>query len=124
MIKLVCLINRPESQSAESFRQWWLGHHSRVAAQLPGLLRYTISTAIPEDDGEPRYDGVAELWFESREAMEAAFSSEEGARCSHEDRAFIGRRLAFLTEEHVILGPEARSASPDGVAAQEVPTRP
>ena len=100
MVKLVCLINRPEGASAEQFRGWWLGHHAAVAAKLPGLLRYTISTAVRPD---APYDGVAELWFADEPTMEAAFASAEGIECAREDRELIGRRTALLTEEHVIV---------------------
>jgi uncharacterized protein (TIGR02118 family) len=103
MIKLVCLINRPEGVSSAVFREWWLGHHVKVAARLPGLRRYIVSIAEPDEGGEPPYDGVAELWFDSAKAMQAAFDSEDGQECAREDREFIGRRLAFITAEHVVI---------------------
>ncbi|MGH7343245.1 MAG: hypothetical protein ACREKH_22380 [Candidatus Rokuibacteriota bacterium] len=46
---------------------------------------------------------MAELWFDSEAAMEAAFQSEPGQECAREDRELIGRRVAFVTREHVIL---------------------
>jgi uncharacterized protein (TIGR02118 family) len=105
MVKLICLIHRPEGQSKEGFQRWWLDHHARVAAALPGLRRYTISTTPLDREGESApFDGVAELWFDSEDAMEAAFASEQGQACAREDRELIGRRIAFLTQEHVIIG--------------------
>src|SRR3954454_175368 len=101
MLKLVCLINRPEGVAPEEFKAWWLGHHAEVAARLPGLLRYTISTALQGE--EASLDGVAELWFSDRAAMDAAFASAEGEACQREDRELIGGRVAVLTEEHVIV---------------------
>lgn len=102
-VKLICVVSRPPGQSGAQFRRWWLGHHAQLAAQLPGLQRYTISLAEEaEDGGAAPCDGVAELWFEDREAMRAAFDSEVGRRCAAEDANDIGRRLAFVTAEHVI----------------------
>jgi hypothetical protein len=71
-----------------------------VAARLPGLLRYTISIPLPGEDCPG--DGIAELWFADREAMNEAFASPEGLDCQREDRELIGTRHAFLMEEHVI----------------------
>jgi len=104
MIKLVCLIGRPETVSHDAFVQWWLGHHAKVAGQLPGLRHYIISVAPEQDSGQvPPFDGVAELWFDSPEAMNLAFASEKGKECAREDRQLIGRRIAFVTEEHIII---------------------
>jgi uncharacterized protein (TIGR02118 family) len=98
MVKLVCLIRRPASMSHDEFRSWWLDHHAPLVRGLPDLRRYTISVT---DDGDP-YDGVAELWYDSVEAMDGSFASELGQEVSREDREAIGERIAFLTEEHVI----------------------
>lgn len=103
MLKLVCLINRPVGMPVEDFRRWWLGHHAAVAAQLPGLTRYTISTSLPSAESEAPFDGVAELWFPDEATMDAAFTSPQGLACAREDRDLIGARCAFLTEEHIIL---------------------
>jgi uncharacterized protein (TIGR02118 family) len=100
MVKLICLINRPETLTADAFRQWWLGHHAHVAARLPGLRRYTINVARGTDGP---YDGVAELWFDDEDALSRAFDSDEGRECAREDRELIRGRVAFLTEEHVIV---------------------
>jgi uncharacterized protein (TIGR02118 family) len=102
MVKLVCLINRPAGTTAEAFREWWLGHHAPLAARLPGLRRYVISLSQPVAGGEAPYDGVAELWFDSQEAMESAFASPAGQEVSREDADCIGARVAFVTEEHVV----------------------
>ncbi|MGH8000041.1 MAG: EthD family reductase [Brasilonema sp.] len=103
MIKLICLINRPSDKTLDEFKFWWLNHHAKVAAKLPNLRRYKICTVVPESNDEMPFDGVAELYFDSREDMENAFASEQGQECSREDLELIGNRLAFITEEHVII---------------------
>lgn len=103
MIKLVCLINRPAGIAQQEFHKWWLGHHAKVAARLPGLRRYTISLTVPQPTKDCLFDGVAELWFDTVAAMAAAFDSPEGQECAREDREFIGNRVALITEEHVIV---------------------
>ncbi|MHC2635166.1 uncharacterized protein (TIGR02118 family) [Bradyrhizobium liaoningense] len=101
MIKLICLIQRPDDCGRAEFREWWLGHHATVAAKLPGLRKYTIS--ITENRESVSYDGVAELWFDDVQAMEAAFASPQGQECAREDVDLIGHRVAFVTHEHEIL---------------------
>jgi uncharacterized protein (TIGR02118 family) len=103
MIKLICLINRPSDKTAEEFKHWWLNHHAAVAAKLPNLRHYSISTTIPDANHQMLFDGVAELYFDSHEDMEAAFASEQGQACSKEDVEMIGKRIAFVTEEHLII---------------------
>jgi len=104
MVKLICLINRPQSVSKEKFKEWWLEHHSKVAAKLPNLRRYTISTTqIKPEEADSPFDGVAELWFDSHEAMQESFASKEGQEVSREDKEFIERRIVFVTKEYIIL---------------------
>ena len=56
------------------------------------------------------FDGVAEVWWDSREALTAAVSSPEGQAAGDElledERKFIdlARSSLFLTEEHEIFG--------------------
>jgi hypothetical protein len=48
-------------------------------------------------------DGIAELWYDDREAMARAHASPE-AKALHADGAlFIGRIKAFTIEERVIV---------------------
>lgn len=65
--------------------------------------------AGPRGTAEP-HDGLAEIWWDSLDALLAAAGSEEGQRASAtliEDEArFIDfeRSSLFLADEHVILG--------------------
>jgi len=103
MIKLVCLITRPQDVPREVFVEWWLTHHAAVASRLPELRRYSISVTHLHSRSAVPYDGVAELWFDSVAAMEQAFSSPEGEACAREDRELIGSRVGFVVEEHIII---------------------
>jgi uncharacterized protein (TIGR02118 family) len=103
MIKLVCLIWRPDQMARDQFIEWWLQQHSQVAARLPGLRRYVISIAQPRSDEVLPFDGLAELWFDDEASMETAFSSLEGQAVAREDRELIGRRVAVITTENEIL---------------------
>ena len=46
---------------------------------MPGLRKYVQDHVLPElSQGEPPYDGIAELWFDSVDAFQAALASPEG----------------------------------------------
>jgi uncharacterized protein (TIGR02118 family) len=53
--------------------------HIGLAQAIPGIQRFTIGHGAPLDPSQPAPYLVAELDFESAEAMGAAFSSDAGA---------------------------------------------
>jgi uncharacterized protein (TIGR02118 family) len=48
----------------------WREKHAQLMLEIPGVVRYVQSRAV--EHLSPGFDGVAELWFEDREAYEAA----------------------------------------------------
>jgi uncharacterized protein (TIGR02118 family) len=107
MVKLIAFLKRKPGMSREDFVQRWVNEHTQLSSQLPGLLEYRINTALqhqPGGDGlEPLYDGTAELWWESIEAMEASFASEIGKRAGADADEFCEVRLHLYTQEHFIV---------------------
>jgi hypothetical protein len=49
-------------------------------------------------------DGVAETWFDDREAMAHANASPEAKRLHDDGALFIGRIKSFIVEEKFIIG--------------------
>ncbi len=96
MIKLTFCLRRLPHLSREQFQTYWREQHAPLVAKHArtlGVLRYVqlhtghdaLNAGIAGSRGAPtEYDGVAELWFESAEAM-AANTSEapppQGANC-------------------------------------------
>lgn len=77
-VKLVVLYTQPEDKTA--FDEHYLGVHTPLVAQLPGLERAETSTfSAALDGGEHTYHRMAELYFADQAAMNAAFGSPEGA---------------------------------------------
>ena len=111
MVKCIALIKRMPGTTREEFKKRWLEDHYKLSSRMPGLLGYRINIAIdhqPEGDRmEPIYDGTAELWWDSVEAMEAAFASKEGVIAGVDADKFVSVRIHIYTEEHVVVpGPE------------------
>jgi uncharacterized protein (TIGR02118 family) len=121
VIKLVFCINRRPDVEAAEFHRYWLEDHGplvRSVQQVLGIRRYVQSHTVDTPANavlqasrqtEGPYDGVAELWWDSVEAIAAATATPEGqeaARRLLEDEArFIDLATAsiFLTEEHEII---------------------
>src|SRR5262249_35086829 len=123
MLKIViCMKRKPELSRAE-FLRYWKADHARVVTEVAGPMgmrrnvhSHTITTPIDGRLREGRgaemddYDGVAESWFDSLEALISATSSEEGRRAAKrlaEDEArFIdfSRSRIFFVEEDIVVG--------------------
>ena len=89
----------------DEFREYWLGVHGPMALKLPGLRRYVQSHLIDEAYlyANPRFDGVAQLWFDSPEAFAAAFASPAGKDLLEDGAKFIdGPKMTFfMAQEHI-----------------------
>jgi uncharacterized protein (TIGR02118 family) len=66
--------------------RWWREEHGPLAAKTPGMVRYVQNlwtapldptTQLADPDGQVRFDGHAEHWFEDFEAYKAAMVSQE-----------------------------------------------
>lgn len=121
MIKLVFVIRRREDTTPEEFHRYWLQEHGPLARGLLGPLgarRYVQTHTVEADinaalaaargTGEP-YDGVAEIWWDSLDALLAATGSEEGRRANQtltdDEAKFIDleRSSLFIAEEHPLI---------------------
>jgi uncharacterized protein (TIGR02118 family) len=76
MVRFLVLYETPEDPAA--FDKHYNEIHIPLAKQLAGLLRYTVSRNMAPGRGSKQYYLVAELDWESPEAMRAAFSSGIG----------------------------------------------
>ena len=111
--KAVILLTRGTNQSPEDFRRWWLDHHAPLARQLPGLRGLTFNLVAPGLNGadDLAYDGVSELWFDSREAFDAAYATDLGKKVASDSLQHVSGRLRLFVEEHVqvTIGPAQKS---------------
>ena len=79
MVKLMLLLHRRQGMSVEDFRRYAREQHLPLLLRLPGLTRLVINFAQPDHTGAaPPCDAIAEDWFESMEAMGAAFQGPAG----------------------------------------------
>jgi uncharacterized protein (TIGR02118 family) len=121
VIKIVFCLRRRSDLSREEFQAYWRSTHAPLVkshAAALGIRRYVqvhsiddaISAAVAGARHSPEpFDGVAELWLDSLDALMAAGSSEAGraaaAALFEDEGRFIDfeRSPLFLAEEHVII---------------------
>jgi uncharacterized protein (TIGR02118 family) len=97
MIKAVILLKRKGGMSLEDFSEWMLKEHVPMALKLEGLKRYQVNIAR---DADSDYDGVAELWFDSEDAMLAAYATEHGKAVAADSLAHVQTRKRLVVDEH------------------------
>ena len=92
MVRLTFLLRRIAGMSRTEFQQYWREVHGPLVASFAStlnVLRYVqVHTILEEDQNEQLpgargkmekpYDGVAELWWMSREEMVSAHGSPQG----------------------------------------------
>lgn len=123
MIKVTFALRRREDLSMEEFHAYWLERHAplvRRHAQALGIRRYvqshTVATVLDGPlraarslDPEP-FDGLAEIYFDSVQAVAGVLATEQGqvigAELVADEREFVDldRSLIWITEEDLIVG--------------------
>ena len=107
MLKLVLLLNRRPDLSVDEFRRYWHETHRPLLEQLPGLRRLVLNDVLPGPDGTPPVcDGISEDWFDSLEAMQAAFASPHAQAVTADVVNFLDLsrfQMLMVTEQEVPL---------------------
>ena len=97
MIRLIFVLRRKPSISRAEFQKYWHESHGPLVAKHAtslNILRYvqdhTLDDPMNEQMAkargamEPPYDGVAELWWPTREALASSFASAAGQAAGKE----------------------------------------
>jgi len=100
MYKLIGLLKRPEGMSLEDFQRWWLTEHSTYVKRFPGLKRYVINISTTPD--QP-FDGMAEVWFETKEDLEKVFTLPEGQAGRQSATSHSSQIAIMFTRENIIV---------------------
>lgn len=122
MIKLTFCLRRLPHLSREAFQAYWRDTHAPLVASVAETLqirRYVQLHSLPPEvsagirasrDAPEEYDGVAELWFDSLEAMiengRRPEAQAAGARLLEDERRFIDLACSplWFGEERVVVG--------------------
>jgi uncharacterized protein (TIGR02118 family) len=109
VIKSIGLLTRKDGLTHEDI----VKHvHAPLAHAVPGVRRYVQSHIVAErkrpdiPTTDVEIDGIAELWYDDRAAMERANASPEAKRLHADGALFIGQIKSFVLEEKVIIPQE------------------
>jgi uncharacterized protein (TIGR02118 family) len=110
VIKIISLLTRKAGMTHEQFIKHWVEVHAPLSRAVPGLRRY-VQSHILEERKHPHIpstdievDGIAELWYDDREAMARSGASPEAKALFADGALFIGKIKSFTIEERVIIG--------------------
>jgi len=111
MFRVVYFLYRRSDLTHEEFVNHWWHTHVPLVRQFPGLIRYQIApvTGSP-DDVPPDVDGVAELYYESREAFERAQTSRQMEIALRDTPNFTRLVTAVFVEDRPVSLPEPLAA--------------
>lgn len=75
MYKCVFGISYREDRPRTEMYDYWERVHAPLVLAVPGLVKYVISDVAQDLDATP-FDGLAELYFEDRDAYDTAMASD------------------------------------------------
>jgi len=106
MLKFVVILYKKPDISIEQFRDYFRNVHGPLAQKLPGLRKYTQNYVVKDPNRKhPGWHGIAELYFDDWEAMEAAWATPEGETATDDLAAFVDleRTTWSVVEETKII---------------------
>jgi uncharacterized protein (TIGR02118 family) len=98
MVKVVAFFKRRAGMAVEEFQTYWRTRHPEVVTKLSGVRRYAQSHTrlAGYRDGEPAYDGIAELWFDDTATLRTLRDTPEMAAVQADEARFIDRSTMGL----------------------------
>lgn len=85
LLKFVVVLHKRSDFTDTQFTEFLRTIHGPMALRLPGLRKYIQNYPIPDPlRPSPRWSAVVELYWDNREAMEAAWASPEGRRATED----------------------------------------
>ncbi|MBP0443593.1 EthD family reductase [Roseomonas sp. SSH11] len=110
MIIRMGLLERRPDIGPDHFRQYWREVHGPLAARLPGLRRYQQNLvtdrsqlAIDHARGGWELDGISQLSFDDRAAMDAAAALPEMNPIGPDNDRFAILRGILVTEPNAVV---------------------
>ena len=103
MTKVIFVVHKRPDMDRDEFRRYWRDVHGRLAASIPGIRKYVQNYAVPDPaSGDLPCDGIAEVWFDSPEALQAGMASPEGVATTADIPNFLDAdRVGMMVVDEV-----------------------
>jgi len=106
MLKFMVVIYRRPDLTPAEFRRHLEEIHGPLVKNLPGLRKYAQNYVCADPKRKaPGWDAIVEVYFDSWEAMEAAWATPQGAASDADLPAFadLSRTTWSVVEEVTLL---------------------
>jgi uncharacterized protein (TIGR02118 family) len=98
MVRLLVLYGHPKDP--EAFDRYYEEIHIPLAKRMQGFTKWTIGKVLGTPDGKPSdYYYVADLYAESREAIEAILATPEGKAAVEDVPNYASGGVTFAYSE-------------------------
>lgn len=109
--KRMTFFKRKAGLTRDELLRYWRGVHGPLAASAPGPRRYVQSAVLPSayEQGEPRFDGVAQIWFDDGAALQTLVESKlfrESVKPDERNFVAADGFFTLATEERRVIWPE------------------
>jgi uncharacterized protein (TIGR02118 family) len=106
MLKFVVVVRRKPDWTFEKFRDYFVRVHGPLALKIPGLRRYQQNFPVSDPKRKsPTWDCAVELYFDDKDAMEAAWATPEGEAATTDLEAFAdlsGTTWSVVEERNLV----------------------
>jgi uncharacterized protein (TIGR02118 family) len=90
MLKFVVVLYKRPDMNHKSFRDYFRNVHGPLAEKIPGLRKYIQNYVVADPTRHPPgWQGIAELYFDDFQAMQAAWATPEGEAATNDLKAFV-----------------------------------
>jgi len=106
MLKFMVVIYRRPDMTPAEFRRHLEQVHAPLVRDLPGIRKYLQNYPCPDPKRKaPAWDAIVEVYFESYDAMEAAWATPQGAASDADLPVFadLTRTTWSVVEELTLL---------------------
>jgi uncharacterized protein (TIGR02118 family) len=102
---MIGLMPRRLDMSPAEFREYWNTTHAAITAKVPGLRTYVQNMCLPDENGDPPYDGVAVLGWDDDESMARSLATPEWEAVLDDVPKFLDttRVVIMIGEDNVVV---------------------
>jgi len=111
MVKVITLLKRKKGITLEEFSRHWQEKHGAIVLKtVPGIKRYIQNHAVRlSAGGEPKIDGIAEVWYDDLEAWRQfadLYWGDKGKAIRDDEETFLDKsKLVFFVAEEKVIKP-------------------
>lgn len=94
MVKLIALYRKPAD--LEDFDKHYFGVHIPFVQKYPGLRKVEVTRVTGAPIGEAKFHLMTEMYFDSKDAMDAALASAEGKAVTRDIMSFAAEVITVF----------------------------